>query len=119
MKTFLHTLSFLAAVCLAVPALALNQQSYQAAPAAYLKNASGSAALDEVNKLLDAKVDAEVVKAYIQNAPTAFHLSAADIIALKDRGATSDILRALIEHQPAPSVATAPPPQPPMGQTAP
>ena len=121
MKPFLPTLSFLTVVAVAsvaLPAGALNQQGV-AAPPAYLKNASSSAALEEIDKLLDAKVDVEVIRAYIQNSPVSFRLSASDLIALKDRGASAEILKALIEHQPQAAVVTAPAPQAPGPQTAP
>jgi len=40
----------------------------------------------EILKMVDAKVDAEVIKAYIQVSQVAYSPSATEIIALKDRG---------------------------------
>ena len=39
----------------------------------------------DIVKLADAKVDAEVIKTYIRNSPTAYNPSATEIIALKDQ----------------------------------
>jgi hypothetical protein len=89
---------------------------------ASLSLASSSGLLIEVNKLLDAKVDSAVIVAYVQNSRASFDLTATEIIALKDRGASSDVLKALLEHQsrplarapqvanpvPAPAVAATP-----------
>ena len=104
-------------VMAALPASAINQQG-QAAQPIYLQNASNAGPLAEINKLLDAKVEVEVIKAYIQNCPVAFRLTAADIIALKDRGAPPEILKALVEHQPQTSVTSVPTVQAPMAPPA-
>ena len=52
----------------------------------------------DIVKMVDAKVDPEVVKTYIQNSPTAYNPSATEIIALKDHGVGSDILTAMLQH---------------------
>src|SRR5215831_5090758 len=44
---------------------------------------SYSPGLRDILKMLDAKVDVEVIKAYIKSAPIAFSPSASEIIALK------------------------------------
>jgi hypothetical protein len=48
--------------------------------------------------MVDEKVAPEVIKTYIQNSPTAYHLSAAEIIALRDHGLGADILTAMLQH---------------------
>jgi hypothetical protein len=58
--------------------------------------------------MLDAKVDEGVIVAYIHNSHVNFHLSAADIIALKDHGASPEVLKALMEYQPAATASVNP-----------
>jgi hypothetical protein len=65
----------------------------QAAPAARY-----SSSVADIVKLVDAKVDAEVIKTYVRNSPTAYNPSAMEIIALKDRGVGSEILTAMLQH---------------------
>jgi len=81
-----------------------------------------SAGVGEVLKMLDAKVDSEVVKAYIRNSSTAYNPNAAEIITLKERGVPGDILVAMLQRggelrgqagQPAPAVTEAPGTVPP------
>jgi len=55
-----------------------------------------SPGISDVVKMVDARVDAEVIKAYIQSSTIAYHPSAAEIIALKDHGVSADILTALL-----------------------
>jgi hypothetical protein len=57
-----------------------------------------SAGLAEIVKLLDAKMDAPVILAYIQNSPVAYYPDATELIALKDHGASPDVLVALLHH---------------------
>ncbi len=52
----------------------------------------------DVLKMLDAKVDPEVVKAYIKNSPTAYHPTAEDIVALKNRGVPDDVITAMLNR---------------------
>src|ERR1017187_2987998 len=75
----------------------------------------------DIIKMVDAKVDVEVIKIYIKNSPTAYNPSATEIIALKDRGVGPEILTAMLQHgaavraqsmraaPPAPNAATPPP----------
>ena len=65
----------------------------QNAPAAGL-----SPGVADILKMVDAKVDPEVIKTYINNSPTAYNPSATEIIALKDRGVGSEILTAMMQH---------------------
>src|SRR5437667_385631 len=45
-----------------------------------------SAGIGDILKMVAAKVDAEVVKAYIKNSPIPYTLNASEIIALKEHG---------------------------------
>jgi hypothetical protein len=57
-----------------------------------------SPALRDILKMLDAKVDPEVVKAYIKNSPIPFNPSATEIIALKQRGVPDELITTMIQH---------------------
>jgi hypothetical protein len=57
-----------------------------------------SPGLDEILKLVDAKVDPEVIKAYIHNSGIPYAPSASEIILLKDRGVPEGVLAALLER---------------------
>ena len=52
----------------------------------------------DIVKMVDAKVDPDVVLTYIKNSPTAYNPSATEIIALKDHGVRSEILTAMLQH---------------------
>jgi hypothetical protein len=65
----------------------------QTAPAARY-----SPGVADIVKLVDAKVDAEVIKTYVRNSPTAYNPSATEIIALKDRGVGPEILTAMLQR---------------------
>jgi hypothetical protein len=51
-----------------------------------------------VLRLLDAKVDPEVIKAFIRNSAVLYRLSADQIIALKNRGVPPDVLGMLVQQ---------------------
>jgi hypothetical protein len=51
-----------------------------------------------VLRLLDAKVDPEVIKAFIRNSAVLYHLSAEQIIALKNRGVAPDLIAMLVQQ---------------------
>lgn len=57
-----------------------------------------SAGIADIIKLLDAKVDAPVILAYIQNSAIPYNPEATELIALKDHGASTDTLVALLHH---------------------
>jgi hypothetical protein len=57
-----------------------------------------SAGVAEIIKMLEAKVDAQVIFAYIQNSPIPYNPDAAELVALKEHGASTDMLLALIHH---------------------
>ena len=79
----------------APPAPAVSQvaQVLQNPPAARF-----SAGSVDILKMVDAKVDPEVIKTFINNSPTAYNPSATEIIALKDHGVGSEILTAMLQH---------------------
>jgi hypothetical protein len=57
-----------------------------------------SAGVGDILRMVEAKVDLEVIKAYINNSRTAYNPSADEIIALKDRGVSSEVLTAMLQH---------------------
>ena len=57
-----------------------------------------SAGIEDILKMVDAKVDTEVVKAYIKNSSTAYNPNVSEIIALKDHGVPSDVITAVLQH---------------------
>ena len=86
-------------LCAPVAARAINAVT----PATGVVNQRATAAqfspgVADVVKLLDAKVDTEVIKTYVKNSPTAYNPSATEIISLKDRGVAPEILTALLQH---------------------
>jgi len=78
-----------------------------------------SPGIPEILKMIDAKVDIEVIKAYIKNSLVAYNPQPSEIIALKDRGVPNEVLTVLIQRggelraqapaQPARAPAIAPP----------
>src|ERR1700719_1888762 len=77
-----------------------------------------SPGIPDILKMVDAKIDADVIKAYINSSRIAYNPNVNEIIALKDRGVSSDLLTALLQRgaevrsqAPAP-VAPAPNPYP-------
>ncbi len=79
-----------------------------------------SAGLAEIIKMLDARLDAPVILAYIQNSPIPYNPEATELIALKEHGATTEVLVALLHRgaelrlqlAQAHSAVTPPPPAP-------
>ena len=57
-----------------------------------------STGISEIIRLLDAKVDAPVVLAFIRNSPVAYNPDATELIALKKHGASTEVLTALLHH---------------------
>ncbi|MFO1497300.1 MAG: hypothetical protein U1G07_02700 [Verrucomicrobiota bacterium] len=52
----------------------------------------------DVLRLVEAKVNSGIVKAYIQNAPVAYNLTAQEIISLKDKGVSEDVVLAMLSR---------------------
>src|SRR6266481_1360602 len=57
-----------------------------------------SPGIGEIVRMVDAKVDAVVIQAYIKNSFVAYNPSVSEIIALKGRGVSDDILTALLQR---------------------
>jgi hypothetical protein len=57
-----------------------------------------SAGVPEIVKMLDAKVETEVLLAYIQTSPVPYNPDATDLVALKSHGASTEILTAMLHH---------------------
>jgi hypothetical protein len=74
---------------------AVNQGGAAPQTAPVTRNSPGVA---DIVKMVDAKVDGEVIKTYIKNSPTAYNPSATEIIALKDRGVGPEILTAMLQR---------------------
>lgn len=78
---------------------ATNPASTEVAPAApAVPLARFSAGLQEIVRMVDAKVDPEVIKAYIKNSAVPYSPTAGEIIALKKKGVPDDIVTALLQH---------------------
>ena len=103
MKTFFSLKTFLAlAVALAVASPVCQAQDQPIPPTMSAGGLpagipSGSA-LEQVFKLVQAGLDATVVKNYISNSSSAFNLDAEKIIALSDAGVSADIINAMMAH---------------------
>ena len=79
--------------------------------------AEHSAGVDEILKMVQAGVSAEVIRTYIENSPIVYSLSAADVIALKEHAVPDELTMAMMKRgaalktQARPAVAlNAPPP---------
>jgi hypothetical protein len=57
-----------------------------------------SPGVTEIIKMLDAKVETEVLLAFIQNSPIPYNPDAAELIALKEHGASTEILTSILHH---------------------
>ena len=100
------------------PAPASASLAPSAAPEATVTFSAGVA---DILRMVDAKVDPGVIKAYIENSPVAYNLSAAEIIAAKQRGVADELLASMIARgaQLREKRASAPPALPPAALVAP
>ena len=57
-----------------------------------------SPGIADVLKMADAKLDADVIRAFVKNSPTPYDPTVSEIIALKEHGLSSEIITALIER---------------------
>jgi hypothetical protein len=85
-----------AAINAVVPATAAVEPEAQLQQAALPPRYS--AGIADVLRMADAEVDPSVIQAFVRSSPVAYNLNAAEIIALKDRGISSDILTAMIQR---------------------
>jgi hypothetical protein len=74
------------------------QESQGAATAASVVVSKDNEIVTEVLKMLDAKVSNEVIKAYVEGSSGVWNPRAADIITLKQHGATDEITTALLKR---------------------
>jgi hypothetical protein len=63
-----------------------------------LASANFSPGINDILKMVQAGISKEVLKSYIDNAPIAYHLTAADIIALKEHSVPDDLTMALVKR---------------------
>src|SRR5262245_5498264 len=54
-----------------------------------------SAGVAEILKMVDAKVDPDVITAYVKNSSTAYNPTASEIIALRGRGVPNEVIVAM------------------------
>ena len=83
----------LRAINVVAPATEADNQGVAAAPATRF-----SPGVADILKLVEAKVDPEVVKTFIKNSTTAYNPTATEIIALKDQGVPPEILTAMLQR---------------------
>jgi len=57
-----------------------------------------SAGIAEIVKMVDAKIDPDVIQAYVKSSRIAYNPTANEIIALKDRGVSAEILTAILQR---------------------
>ena len=57
-----------------------------------------SPGIQDILKMLDAKVDTDVIKVYVRNSMVPYNPNASEIIALKQRGVPDEILTALLQR---------------------
>lgn len=81
-------------------------------PATQAANLSPSAG--EVVKLAQAGLDDNVMLAFVTNSPHTFNLSSDQIIYLNDIGVSGEVVSAMLQHDQALSLASTPPPEPPV-----
>ena len=107
-------LALLFAAAASVTARAVTVGGSDNSPAQSAAAARFSPAVADILKMVDAKVDTEVIKSFIKSAPIHYHLTASEIIALKEHGLSNDLLLALVQHggeaQPQASQPAASPP---------
>jgi hypothetical protein len=75
-----------------LPPLILSGKQSTRPPGTY------SPGVTEIIKMLDAKVDPQVVSAYVQHSSVAYTPDATEIVALKEHGASTEFVTALLQH---------------------
>ena len=99
------------AVAVATAAAAVSQAQEQPIPPPATEGALPSdivpgSPLADVVKMLQAGVDINTIKSYVLNCQTAFNLDADKILFLKDEGAPSDLINAMLDRDKALYAAT-------------
>jgi hypothetical protein len=80
------------------PPVYYSQTAVEGAPEGGAPVAKPSPAIADILKLLQAKVDSGVIKAYVDNSSIPYQPTAQELILLKQAGATPEVLKALIDH---------------------
>lgn len=90
----------LGAILIAVTALlpSASAQSPAAADAKLMQSLKIPSKLEEITQLSKAGVGDTVILAYVKDSPTAYNLSATDIIKLRDEGVSPEVTAALIQR---------------------
>jgi hypothetical protein len=83
---------------LPIPAAALSAADTAPAAVAPTPSPSYSSGMDEILRMVDAKVNVDVMKAYIKNSSVAYNLSASEIITMKERGVPDEVVAALLQR---------------------
>ncbi len=103
LKGFLAATAIVA-FCAPLSSLAINTVESPSAPAPAdsapraLVAPRYSTGVAEVLKMTAAKIDPEVIKAYVRNSSTAYNPTVNEIIGMKDNGVSSEIITAMIQH---------------------
>ena len=92
------SLVFAASVLTCMPSLSAAVVVSAAAETEIAAPPHYSPGIGEILKMVDAKVDKEVIKAYVKNSLVSYNPTAAEIIALQERGVSSDIIVALLQR---------------------
>jgi hypothetical protein len=126
MKALFYTKTFIAlAVAVAAAAAAVGQAQEQPIPppasdSAMPANIVPGSPLADVVKMLRAGVDINTLQSYVANSQSAFNLDADEIIFLKDEGAPSELINAMMDRDKVLYASSmAPPPQPAQPAPAP
>jgi len=110
LTTFSRTCGSLSLSLLGALSLSFAPASFQAVSAATLAAEGDTAAtqpaaphhysagVEEILKMVDAKVDPEVIAAYVKNSTVAYNPSASEIIALRARGVPNEVIVAMIQR---------------------
>jgi len=117
MKTRFYTKTLIAlAVAVAAAAASVSPAQEQPIPPPGMNtlppNILPGTPLADVIKMLRAGVDPSTIRSYIANAQSAFNLDADKIIGLKDEGAPSDLINAMMDRDKVLYASTIMPPQP-------
>jgi len=119
MKSLFYTKTLIAlAVAVAATTSGVNRAQGQPAPPASAEAALPAgivpgSPLADVVKMLQAGVDANTIRGYILNCQNPFNLDADKIVSLKDMGATSDLINAMMDRDKALYAASVTPPPAP------
>jgi len=92
MPLFAPEVSAITSVAVAAPGVTVYDGASPAAAAQF------SPGTTDVLKMVDAKVDPGVIRAFVNNSPVPYNLRASEIIALKQHGVTDEVITAMIQR---------------------